>query len=61
MEIGQKVVLTHPEKECHKGKSAVIVDKLISKDGISLYRVKIEGHKHALPRWATNSDLCRSD
>lgn len=57
MEIGQRVSLTNPEKECHKGKMAVIVKKLISGAGVALYRVKIEGHQRVLPRWATDNDI----
>ena len=57
MEIWQRVLLTNPEKECHKGKTAVIVKKLISDAGVALYRVKIEGHQRMLPRWATDEDI----
>lgn len=57
MEIGTHVILTHPEKECHKGKEAVIVKKQITDENVAIYRVQIVGHKQPLPRWATDSDL----
>ena len=59
MEIGTHVILTHPEKECHKGKEAVIVKKQITDMHVAIYRVQIVGQKHPLPRWATDNDIKR--
>ena len=49
MEIGEHVIL--PD---HKDREAEIVDKMITKAGTPIYRVRIVGHLIALPRWTTD-------
>lgn len=57
MEVGDKVIIVRPEKKCHEGKEGVILKKMIDDEGVAIYRVKINGRKNPLPRWATDEDI----
>lgn len=57
MNVGDKVILVHPEKDCHKGMVAEIVRKIIDNCGVAIYRVKICGQKKCLKGYATDDDL----
>lgn len=61
MEVGDAVIIVRPYKKCHMGKEAVILKKLIDNEGVAIYRVKINGRKNPLPRWATDEDLKLQD
>lgn len=61
MNVGDHVILTRPEKDCHKGKEAVIVKKLIDDAGVAIYRVQILGYKRPLRGWATDEYIKPSE